>query len=52
MNDIYVNYLLTALILTFVIPVAGFVIEQIVKLLYSVTASFLEMNLHTLYLTD
>ena len=40
MNDIYVNYLLTALILTFVIPVAGFVIEQIVKLLYSVTASF------------
>ena len=40
MNDIYVNYLLTALILTFVIPVAGFVIEQIVKMLYSVTASF------------
>lgn len=36
MNDIYVNYLLTALILTFVIPVAGFVIEQIVKMLYSV----------------
>ena len=31
---------MTALILTFVIPVAGFVIEQIVKLLYSVTASF------------
>lgn len=40
MDNIYVNYLLTALILTFAIPVAGFVIEQLVKLLYSVVASF------------
>lgn len=41
MDNIYVNYLITALILTFAIPVAGFAIEQIVKLLYSITASFL-----------
>lgn len=41
MDNIYVNYLLTALILTFAIPVAGFVIEQLVKILYSVTAAFL-----------
>lgn len=41
MDNIYVNYLLTALILTFAIPGAGVVIEQFVKLLYSVTAAFL-----------
>lgn len=40
MDNIFLNYLLTALILTFAIPVAGFVIEQIVKILYSITASF------------
>ena len=40
MDNIYVNYLLTALILTFAIPGAGVVIEQFVKLLYSVTAAF------------
>lgn len=40
MDNIYLNYLITALILTFAIPVAGFVIEQLVKLLYSITASF------------
>ena len=39
--DIGINYLLTALILTFAIPGAGVVIEQFVKLLYSVTAAFL-----------
>lgn len=41
MENVYVDYLVTALILTFAIPVAGFVIEQIVKILYSLTVSFL-----------
>lgn len=41
MENIYVEYLVTALILTFAIPVAGFVIEQLVKILYSLTVSFL-----------
>ena len=41
MDNIYVNYLLTALILTFAIPGAGVVIEQFVKLLYSVTMNCL-----------
>lgn len=40
MDNIYLNYLVTALLLTFAIPVAGFIIEQLVKVLYSITASF------------